>query len=186
MDIRSFHWNPSRIFVTLVDYYLKLIILLDWRYLIVASFRIANTQFVVCFIQIQNAIRTKFIIHSNSNRSGWFNKRHAIDKRNLEWLSIFQFYFEIFLTWMQAWNCKQVAIVCPMLQINHQQIDQFQINYQFQSQQHSWMTFYIRHLWIFTFYGNGFSIFSAVCSVLCVILTQFKYNTNTDMVEMSI
>lgn len=70
MDIRSFHWNPSRIFVTLVDYYLKLIILLDWRYLIVASFRIANTQFVVCFIQIQNAIRTKLIIEMDDSING--------------------------------------------------------------------------------------------------------------------
>lgn len=50
------------------------------------------------------------------------------------------------------------------------------------------MTFYIRHLWIY-FLWHGFSIVlwaATRCSVRCTILTQFKYNTNTDMVEMSI
>lgn len=80
-----------------------------------------------------------------------------------------------------------------MLRINHQQIDQFQINYQFRSRlrlhsSSSRSTLNdILHSTFMNLLFMAWFFYSAISNfVLCVILTQFKYNTHTDMVEMSI
>lgn len=124
----------------------------------------------------------------NTLRMKWMIQRttlHAIAKRILNGC---QFFNSILRFDVDANTKLQVACFKLIISksINFKSITNSNRSYVAKASAAYWMIFYVRHLRIY-FLWHGFSQCSMLLFyALCVILTQFKYNTNTDMVEMSI